>query len=153
MSNLFQDIKDIDDIISDLKYNLKFEKNKNKANKRISKLYNIRNNYDNVLCHNFKLDTLNALILSNLKAQIMSDKGHLTGNIDLNFYLKQTATVIQDGYEQKLSELSSIIKGGLDAKYLNEDKDILKCPKKETISNRIVELLGILKQDIWMTKA
>jgi len=149
---LLQDIKDLDTIISDLQYSLKYEKNKDKANKRIKSLINARNNYNDVLYNKFKIDSLNALILSNLKAQIMSDKGHLTGNIDLNFYLKQTATVINDGYLQKLAELSGIILGGLEAKCINEGKDVLGVPSKERISKRLLELITILKKDIWMTK-
>ena len=149
---LLQDISDLDTIISDLEYSLKFEKNKDKANKRIKSLINARNNYNDVLHRNFKLDSLNALILSNLKAQIMNDKGHITGNIDLNFYLKQTATVIQDGYVQKLAELSGLVVDGVTAKYLKEGKDISTVPSKERIQKRLIELVTILKKDIWMQK-
>ena len=149
---LLQDISDLDTIISDLEYSKKFEKNKDKANKRIKSLINTRNNYNDVLHQNFKLDSLNALILSNLKAQIMNDKGHITGNIDLNFYLKQTATVIQDGYVQKLAELLGLVVDGVTAKYLKEGKDILTVPSKERIQKRLIELVTILKKEIWMQK-
>jgi len=152
--NLYNDIKDLDLIISELKNEVKYSKDKNKAVNRINKLVGVRNNYFNTLRNNFYFDSLDTLILSNVLWQLRADGIMIPTHevIEMNF--KRVFYDLQGGRDFKYAELEATICNGIDVRNQGKsDEKIIEKKPTDKIQKAIIDMLDILKTDmVWNLK-
>lgn len=129
MINLFEDINVLDTQISNLKWKLKYSKNKDKDHEVINKLTEVRNNYNGMLRDKYYLDSLDALIFS-LMLNLITEKGTpIEYNMDLQAIHRRVISVIKDGAMQKRGQLIAHLILGWEAQCLkryevHKDKEI-----------------------------
>ena len=158
-------IKDLNSVIADMKADLNYVKDKTRKRiliERINKLIDVRNSYESVIIYKFKIDSLETLIYSCVKSMLMNDKGHLGNDFDLEMYLKTLGEIINNGSEQKKSELISYLDNNYDNKILKDyqtHNDIFKYgddmknkPTYKHWNNVLNEFVGVLKTDILWKK-
>jgi len=152
--NLYNDIKDLDLLIAELKKEVKYSKDKNKAVNRINKLVDVRNNYFNTLRNNFYFDSLDTLILSNVLWQLRADGVMIPDYECINRSFKRVFYDLQAGRSLKYAELEATICNGIDVR--NEGKSNEKIIEKKStdkIQKAIRDMLDILKTDmVWNLK-
>lgn len=158
-------INDLNSIIADLKTDLTYVKDKTRKRiliERINKLIDIRNSYESVIIHKYKIDSLETLIYSCVKAMLMNDKGHLGNSFSLEMYLKTLGEIVNEGSEQKKSELISYLDNSYDNKILKDyenhldifkyGNDLKSKPTYEHWNKILSQFVGVLKTDILWKK-
>lgn len=152
---LYQDIKDLDSLIEDLKKDLKYSKHQSIAVKRINTLIDARNNYNNILNQNFYFESLDAIILSNVLLRLKLEKIEVPRHADIQLIFKEIFKDIKNGSSLKYKELEWQICLGIDLKNLEngEDEKLLEIKQKDKIEKSIMDMLDVLKTDmVWRLK-
>ena len=152
---LYQDIKDLDSLIEDLKKDLKYSKHQSIAVKRINTLIDARNNYNNMLNQNFYFESLDTLILSNVLLRLKLEKIEIPRHADIQLIFKEIFKDIKNGSSLKYKELEWQICLGIDLKNLEngDDEKLLEVKQKDKIEKAIIDMLDVLKTDmVWRLK-
>ena len=152
---LYQDTKDLDSLIEDLKKDLKYSKHQSIAVKRINTLIDARNNYNNMLNQNFYFESLDTLILSNVLLRLKLEKIEIPRHADIQLIFKEIFKDIKNGSSLKYKELEWQICLGIDLKNLEngDDEKLLEVKQKDKIEKAIMDMLDVLKTDmVWHLK-
>lgn len=152
---LYQDTKDLDSLIEDLKKDLKYSKHQSIAVKRINTLIDARNNYNNMLNQNFYFESLDTLILSNVLLRLKLEKIEIPRHADIQLIFKEIFKDIKNGSSLKYKELEWQICLGIDLKNLEngDDEKLLEVKQKDKIEKAIIDMLDVLKTDmVWRLK-
>ena len=155
----YDTIQNLDRTINNIKYQLKYSKNKNESESILKELLKVRNECNTFINDNLQSDVLETLILDLILTKIKLESKLGENHIyDLNLYLGQLGEIIKEGKDLKASELISYLKAPYE-KMIQidfEEKEDLervqrmmdKIPKNEYLLNTFQEFINILKTDI-----
>ena len=155
----YDTLQNLDRTINNIKYQLKYSKNKNESESILKDLLKVRNEFNTFINDNLQADVLETLILDLILTKIKLESKLGENHIyDLNLYLGQLGEIIKEGKDLKASELISYLKAPYE-KMIQidfEEKEDLervqrmmdKIPKNEYLLNTFQEFINILKTDI-----
>ena len=170
----FQLIESLDNIISDLKYSLKYSKNKAKSEKQIKQLVSVRNNLNVMLHRSMQTDSLELLIFAYIeKCMVVEIQENVIHKYkykedveikpyDMEFYLKQLGNVMSGGASFAKSKVMAQIRLSYDY-LMNEDyknnndtqrveKMLEKIPSEDKTSKMLTEFVKIIITNIKLKK-
>ena len=156
-------IQDLDRSINNVKYQLKYSKDKKASETVIKDLTKVRTEFNNMLNTELHADVLETLILDLILTKIKLESKLGENHIyDLNLYLGQLGDVIREGKDVKASELISYLKQPYNVmieKDFEEKQDLervqrmmAKIPKNDHFLNILQEFVDIIKTDITFKK-
>ena len=156
-------IQDLDRSINNVKYQLKYSKDKKAAETIVKDLTKVRMEFNNMLNTELHADVLETLILDLILTKIKLESKLGENHIyDLNLYLGQLGDVIREGKDVKASELISYLKQPYNVmieKDFEEKQDLervqrmmAKIPKNDHFLNILQEFVDIIKTDITFKK-
>ena len=158
----FEMIQSLDSIISDLKYGLKYSKNKAKSEKQIKQLVSVRKNLNVMLHHSMQTDSLELLIFAYIEKCMVIDGVQKGETYEMDWYLKQLGGVMEQGAAFRKAQVIDKIRSGYD--YLmtvdyeiNKDtkrveKMLEKIPSEKSVSNMLTEFAKIIITNIKLKK-
>jgi hypothetical protein len=170
----FEMIQSLDSIISDLKYTLKYSKNKAKSEKQIKQLVSVRKNLNVMLHHSMQTDSLELLIFAYIeKCMVVEIQENVIHKYrykedveikpyDMEFYLKQLGDLMSGGASFAKSKVMAQIRLSYDC-LMNEDykknndterveKMIEKIPSEKSVSEMLTEFCKIIITNIKLKK-
>ena len=158
----FEMIQSLDSIISDLKYGLKYSKNKAKSEKQIKQLVSVRKNLNVMLHHSMQTDSLELLIFAYIEKCMVIDGVQNGKTYSMEWYLKQLGGVMSQGAAFRKVQVMHQIRSGYDA-LMNEDykknndtqrveKMLEKIPSEKSVSNMLTEFAKIIITNIKLKK-
>ena len=159
----FENLQKFDRLIGNLKYQLKYSKNKKETDKLLIGILEVRNSFNEILNSSFYIDVIETLIFDLLLTKIRLDtKKDQTEIYDLDTYLANIGQIIKEGKDLKGSELISLLKlpyETMTIKDFEENDDLERTakifnriPKNENFIKVLQEFTDILKSDIILKK-
>ena len=155
----YDTLQNLDRTINNIKYQLKYSKNKNESESILKDLLKVRNEFNTFINDNLQADVLETLILDLILTKIKLESKLGENHIyDLNLYLGQLGEIIKEGKDLKASELISYLKQPYNVMIekdfeANQDMErvqrmMAKIPKTDRFLNILQEFVDILKTDI-----
>ena len=158
----FEMLQSLDSVIADLKYWLKYSKNKAKSEKQIKQLVSVRKNLNIMLHHSMQTDSLELLIFAYIEKCMVIDGVQKGETYEMDWYLKQLGGVMEQGAAFRKAQVIDKIRSGYD--YLmtvdyeiNKDtqrveKMLEKIPSEKSVSEMLTEFVKIIITNIKLKK-
>lgn len=160
----YENLQKFDRLINNLKYQLRYSKNKKESDKILIGISEVRNSFNEFLNGYFYADVLETLILDLLLTKIKFDTEKANLKIyDLEAYLAEIGQIIKQGKNVKASELIDYLRipyQNMTIKDYDKNQDLERAskifkriPTEEFFLNNIQELINILKSDICLIRS
>jgi hypothetical protein len=148
----YQEIKNAMQVVEDLKYELKYSKNKKKDINRINTLLRALKSYDSMLVSKYKINELNKLILALFNEYLikLTAQSNNKAYFDINYIVNKIKIYLSDTSENSINRLAdSVVSYEISRKVINGETDNM--PNSEDIKKLINDLLVNLKTDMKWT--
>jgi len=163
MTKPFNLIQDLERSINNVKYQLKYSKDRKSAETIVNDLTKVKTEFNAFLNGVFYADVLETLILELIITKIkLESKLGETHIYDLEMYLGQLAQIIKEGKDLKSSELIHVLKQPYERMIeidFEEKQDfervermVAKIPKNEHYLETMQEFVEIIKTEITLNQ-
>ena len=149
----YQLIKDAHQVCEDLKYNLKYSKNRKRDIKRINTLLRALKSFDDILVQKYKTNEIDKLICFIIEDYLLrfEVENNYKGKLDLHSIVNKIKMCILDKNYNAISRLSGQITSyQISSNVINGIKEM---PEKEDVNKLVKNLSLELKTDMkWTLK-
>ena len=147
----YQLIKDAHQVCEDLKYNLKYSKNRKRDIKRINTLLRALKSFDDILVQKYKTNEIDKLMCFIIEDYLLrfEVENNYKGKLDLHSIVNKIKMCILDKNYNAISRLSGQITSyQISSNVINGVKEM---PEKEDVNKLVKNLLLELKTDMKWT--
>ena len=147
-------IQDAHQVCEDLKYNLKFSKNKARDTKRINTLLRALKGFDDMLVHKYKVNEIDKLICYIIEDYLMRFQVECNNEeiLDMHQIINKIKMTIGDESYNAISRLSTVITAYEKSRLvIKGEYEKFNLPKKEKTTILVKKLLIDLKTDMQWT--
>lgn len=159
----FENLQKLDRLINNLKYQLRYSKNKKESDKILIGISEVRNSFNEFLNGYFYVDVIETLIFDLLLTKIRLDTEKDNIKIyDLDAYLAEIGQIIKEGKNLKGTELISYLKipyKNMTIKDFDKKQDLERAteifkriPKDDYFVKNLKEFVNVLKSDICLMR-
>ena len=144
----YQLIKDAHQVCEDLKYNLKYSKNRKRDIKRINTLLRALKSFDDILVQKYKTNEIDKLMCFIIEDYLLTFEveNNYKGKLDLHSIVNKIKMCILDKNYNAISRLSGQITSyQISSNVINGVKEM---PEKEDVNKLVKNLLLELKTDM-----